>query len=479
MTTTLHALTLALILFVFAFSAVSAQDPTGNASAGSCWQCHRQPNVEGTNGVAAANALCQDCHTKADTVRRVNGKEVSLQIRAADFGNTWHAQVACISCHNTVARSPHREVGAVTCGDTACHNDLAKHIAAGDAHLNVDCAACHFQYDTLARDATTNRVMIARADASARPIGRTNHALAVPVPCERCHTRGNPVRAAAAVLPGKDITCIGCHASAPVIASPLSWGALIIFFVGLAFSASVWLSGNIAGKTGLTLGEKLSYIAARKVEIIFSRRIFAVLRTAFVDGILHWRILKESVSRWVAHSLILLPFFARFLLAIFTWLAVLFSPDAPLTRLLVDRDAPVIAFTNDFLAILVIIGAGYAGYLRATDKQRRELTAGQDTLALILLALIFVVGFVLEAAHILVAQIPWERAWYAFGGAAIAAPLSLLSLDWSAIYPFVFYAHAILVALFVAYLPFSKFFHILVSLFFVAVRPAIEQQKEH
>lgn len=364
----------------------------------------------------------------------------------------------------------------MACGGTTCHNNLARHIVAGDAHLNVDCSACHFKYDTLARDATTNRVMIARADAAARPIALTNHALASPVPCERCHTRGNPARAAAAVLPGKDITCIGCHASAPITTSPLSWGALVIFFIGLALSASVWLGGNIGGRTGLTLNEKLSYIAARKVEIIFSRRIFAVLRAAFVDGILHWRILKESVARWVAHSLILLPFFARFVLGVVTGLAVVFAPEAPLTRMLVDRDAPIIAFTNDLLAVLIVVGAGYAGYLRATDKERRELTAGQDAFALILLALIFVVGFGLEAAHILLAQIPWDRALYAFGGAAIAAPLSFLPLDWSVIYPFLFWAHAALVAIFIAYLPFSKFFHILVSLFFLAVRPVLEKR---
>jgi nitrate reductase gamma subunit len=428
------------------------------------------------NGIVAANALCQDCHAKADTVRRVEGKDVPLQIRAADFGKTRHEYVACISCHDTVARSPHREAGAVACGGTTCHNNLARHIVAGDAHLNVDCSACHFKYDTLARDATTNRVMIARADAAARPIALTNHALASPVPCERCHTRGNPARAAAAVLPGKDITCIGCHASAPIPTSPLSWGALVIFFIGLALSASVWLGGNIGGRTGLTLNEKLSYIAARKVEIIFSRRIFAVLRAAFVDGILHWRILKESVARWVAHSLILLPFFARFVLGVVTGLAVVFAPEAPLTRMLVDRDAPIIAFTNDLLAVLIVVGAGYAGYLRATDKERRELTAGQDAFALILLALIFVVGFGLEAAHILLAQIPWDRALYAFGGAAIAAPLSFLPLDWSVIYPFLFWAHAALVAIFIAYLPFSKFFHILVSLFFLAVRPVLEKR---
>ncbi len=458
------------------FAPAHAQGPTENASAGSCYQCHRQPNIEATGGIVAANALCQDCHAKAETVRRVDSMDVSLQIRAADFGKTWHEFVACVSCHDTVARLPHRQAGAITCGGAACHNDLARHIAAGDAHLNVDCAACHFQYDALVRDAATSRVMLARADASARPLALTNHALAKPVPCARCHARGNSVSAAAAVLPGKDVTCIGCHASAPVVSSPLSWGALIIFFGGLALAASVWLSGNIAGKTNLTLNEKLSYIAARKVQVIFSRRLFTVLRAAFVDGILHWRILKESVARWVAHSLILLPFFARFLLALFTGLAVVFAPDAPLTRLLVDRDAPAIAFTNDLLAVLVIVGAGYAGYLRATDKQRRELTVGQDAFALILLAAIFIVGFVLEAAHILLAQIPWARAWFAFGGAAIAFPLSFLSLDWSAIYPVLFWAHAILVAIFIAYLPFSKFFHILVSLFFLAVRPVLEEK---
>jgi len=81
----LFAVFAAFAIFAFLFSPARAQGPMGNASAGSCWQCHRQPNVEGMNGIVAANALCQDCHAKADTVRRVEGKDVPLQIRAADF----------------------------------------------------------------------------------------------------------------------------------------------------------------------------------------------------------------------------------------------------------------------------------------------------------------------------------------------------------------------------------------------------------
>jgi nitrate reductase gamma subunit len=472
-TNTLHllfAVFVAIVVFTFLFSSAHAQSPE-SAQAGSCWQCHRQPNIQGMNGIAAANALCQDCHAKLETVGKVDGKQVSLQVSDADFGKTRHALIACTSCHATVSRSPHKETEATACG--SCHQNLAQHIAMGDPHLNVDCAACHFKYEAVMRDPTTRRIVIARVDSSGQPIGRTDHTLALPVPCERCHARGNQLNVAAATLPPKDITCIGCHMSAPIPTNPLSWAALIIFLIGLAFSASIWLSGSVAGKKGLSFSEKSSLLAERAVAIIFSRRLFAVLRAALLDGIVHRRILKESVARWVAHSLILLPFFARFLIGIFTGIAAQFYPNAPLTRVLVDRDAPPVAFTYDLLAVLIILGAGYAGYLRATDKQRRELTAGQDMFALILLALIFVVGFVVEGAHIVVAQLPWDQAFYAFGGAAFAVVLNLLPLDWSAVYPFLFYAHAVLVAIFVAYLPFSKFFHILVSLFVVAIRPAL------
>ncbi len=467
---------LGFMLFMAVVSPVFAQGPTGTHAAGAvpngtCWQCHRQPNTSGANGVAAANALCQDCHAKADSTRKIDGKEVSLQVDEADFANSRHALITCTACHATVARSPHKETRAAACN--SCHSNLGQHMAAGDAHLNVDCAACHFKTDAVARDAQTHRVMIASVDTSGHPIGRTNHTLVGAVSCERCHVRGNAVGAAAMTLPPKDITCIGCHASAPVIGSPASLLSLLIFVVGLAFSASIWLGGSIAGKTGLSVMEKLSLIAERAIAIIFSRRLFVFFNAALLDGILHRRILKESVGRWVAHSLILLPFFGRFLLGLVTGLAAQFYPNAPLTRVLVNRDAPAVAFTNDLLAVLIILGAGYAGYLRTTDQRRRELTAGQDVLALTLLALIFVVGFVLEGVHILVEQIPWDQAWYAFGGAGVAAVLGLLPLDWTAVYPFLFWGHALLVAVFVGYLPFSKFFHIIVSLFVVAIRPAL------
>ncbi|MCL5950869.1 MAG: cytochrome c3 family protein [Chloroflexi bacterium] len=472
---------LALALLSIATATVQAQGPSGaphpppaSGGATSCWQCHRQPNLQATAGIAAANALCEDCHAKPDTVAQVNGQEISLQVQKQAFGKSRHALVACTACHTSVARSPHREIEPVACD--GCHSNLAQHLAIGDPHLNVDCAACHFQNDHVALDSTTSRVVLARVDSQGKPVSLTDHTLVSQVPCGRCHTRGNAVLAPAAALPPKDITCIGCHPSVPIAASPLSWGAMGIFLIGLVLNVSVWLGGSVAGKLGLSLGEKMSLLAEQAVAIVFSRRLFTLGRAALLDGILHRRLLKENVARWVAHSLILLPFAARFALGLVTGLAAQFYPGAPLTRVLVDRDAPPVAFTNDLLALLIVLGAGYAGYLRATDKQRRALTAGQDALALLLLALIFVFGFLVEGVHILTIQLPWNQAAYAFVGAALAALLNPLPLDWGTIYPALFYVHAILVATFVAYLPFSKFFHILVSLFVVAVRPALEDK---
>jgi len=99
-------------------------------------------------------------------------------------------------------------------------------------------------------------------------------------------------------------------------------------------------------------------------------------------------------------------------------------------------------------------------------KQRSEQIPDlprQDVLALGLIAAIVVVGFILEGMRIAMTGFP-EGSCYAFLGYAIGR-LFFSASSLVNVYGIIWYLHAILTGAFIAYLPFSKLLHIIISPF--------------
>jgi nitrate reductase gamma subunit len=472
------------ILLLLAAAPSFAQEPQQEE----CWACHRQPNLDTVAGVQAANALCLDCHGEPGISRQLEGQEFSLQVKEEEYAGTRHGALACTQCHITVAHSPHEARAPLACAD--CHSNVAQHIANGDAHLTVECSACHFEPGAVVRDEEVGIVKLSSYDAQGMVLDRTTHQMTKPVECDRCHFAGNEVGAASAALPPKGALCFACHDASPVLyaghltgpGGPLrtdwvSAPALLVFGLGLALASSVWLRGTVHGQEGLPVGEKLAYLTADACGVIFSPRVLTLLKYFLLDGILLRRTLKESVSRWLMHGLILWPFLARFLLGLLTWCMATFWPAASLTQTMVDKNAPPVAFAYDFLALLVVVGAIFALLRRAVDRQMREVTTAGDVAITALLGGIFVFGFIVEGARLIVTEVPSALAMYSFGGYAVSLVLRVAPVPWASLYPYLWWVHAVLVAAFVAYLPFSKFFHILVGPMLVTIRGLLTEKE--
>jgi hypothetical protein len=91
------------------------------------------------------------------------------------------------------------------------------------------------------------------------------------------------------------------------------------------------------------------------------------------------------------------------------------------------------------------------------------LTEGQDNWALGILGSLVILGFITEGARILITQIPNAVAVYSFIGYPLSNLFSYIPWDWPSLYYYLWYAHAIVGALFIAYLPFGKMKHILIT----------------
>jgi cytochrome b subunit of formate dehydrogenase/nitrate reductase gamma subunit len=425
-----------------------------------CWKCHREPNLNSNEGTMTAILLCMDCHGKKDVEKKVDGKPVSLYIDEKEYSKTIHRRIACIWCHEGVATSPHRttEIECASCH--GYHGEGTAH----DPHRRVNCEACHHESKEVMKDQKTGRIVLQLVKDGV-PLKMTSHRLAdvkSKKACEKCHFAGNRLGAPIWVLPAKSLICIGCHSVSVSLNDPVSIIASLLFLAGIVLTLSFWFQGTV-GDPSFSTREKISYVSEKVWQVIFSRKILTLLKVFVVDVLLLRRILKESLSRWTIHSLIYLPFFLRFLIGLILLILSKVFPMSSEVAFLLDKNYPPMAFTYDFLGLCIIIGVGGAIMRRIREIPLKALSTGQDFAVLSLIGGILLTGFVEEGMRILLTAIPPSVALSSFLGYPLSLFLALFPIRWEVVYPYGWYIHAILTGMLVAYLPFSKMFHILVS----------------
>jgi len=441
-----------------------------------CASCHPVATsyYEGIPPVA-----CGVCHPKSAEAETIhNGPE------------NW---VDCVDCHQAAANYPHdpERIHSRDEDCTSCHYDreghwtsatpdqrysLTPHIAEGDPHAWTDCSACHLQTATVERDPATGRIQAVLPETE-EGVPPDNPELAVigkEVNCRRCHVSDSTVAAPAAVLPPRSLLCLACHDGSLVVQDGLSWAGIGIFGLGMLVVASIWLRGSIGGRQGLSLPARLWRIFVAVLDLVTTPRLFVLVWSFIVDGVLHGRLFRRSKLHWLTHACMFLGMTARMALGVFTWLSSLLAPTAPLTQTLVNKSSPAIALIYDGLGLAVILGAGLAIVRRYVVRDRQLITGGQDTVAIALIGAIFLMGFVVEGARILTTDLRPGLAAFSFAGYLVSLVLGLIPANWGAVYGWLWYIHAGLVAALVAYLPFGKFIHVLISPIVAAFNAALK-----
>jgi len=425
-----------------------------------CLDCHRMPNINTNEGVISSQTFCYDCHKKED-IKKIDGSsDITLQITPDTFNKNQpdHRFVACIKCHTDVARSPHKTRTGVTC--QKCHTSHSES-PANEPHLRVDCQACHFQSEFVRLDPDDHRVKLAHTNYESVPISLSNHILSDTddeKTCQKCHFKNNSVGAPSAVLPSKSVLCIVCHNAPLAMGHPVFGLAGLIFMAGIFFMIAFWFKGSVKGEE-TSLHRKISLSSESVWNTIFSRQFFVLMKIFILDIIFQRRILKESVSRWSMHSLIFTAILLRFGLSLFTAIGFYFNPDGNWMIALIDKNHWFTAFINDFLGLLILLGIVWAVVKRSMVKPDHVVSEFQDNITLILMGSLVLMGFFLEGARILVTRIPCDMAIYSFVGYLLSRVFSIFPFDWASVYPFMWYVHAVVAVVLIAYLPFGKMRH--------------------
>ncbi len=173
------------------------------------------------------------------------------------------------------------------------------------------------------------------------------------------------------------------------------YAALLIFSLGLGYRISTWFRGSIGSDAArIPTTRRVSAAALGILGTLFSARLFTLLKVLLLDVVLQVRILRQDGFRWVTHMCLFGAFMALLLmhaLGRFTTAALFPEYNSTLNPYL---------FLRNLFGVLVVLGVALAVYRRFIRRGPRPRSHTADIAALVLMAVILLSGFLLEAVKI-------------------------------------------------------------------------------
>ncbi len=173
------------------------------------------------------------------------------------------------------------------------------------------------------------------------------------------------------------------------------YASLIIFTLGLMIKIWTWFSRTLGTSAKqIPASERVSAAVKGILGVVFSAKILTLIKVFILDVVLQVRILKEDFLRWVMHLLIYVGFMLLLLMhALENFIS------EPLFTGYYSTINPFM-FLRDLFGFMVIAGIGIAIFRRFILKVPRLKTNAMDYYAIFILAVILLSGIVLEGAKI-------------------------------------------------------------------------------
>ncbi|MBW1778429.1 MAG: 4Fe-4S dicluster domain-containing protein [Deltaproteobacteria bacterium] len=204
--------------------------------------------------------------------------------------------------------------------------------------------------------------------------------------------------------------------------------ALVVFAAGTFYKVAAWFTRKVGvfGQ-GFTPARRVGAAVRGILGVLFSVKVFFLIRTFILDVLLQVRIVKEDPLRWIMHLLIYGGFILLLLMhALEDHITVALFPDyySTLSPFFVLRD---------IFGLMVIVGVGIAVYRRFILKVPRMRTNAMDRYAIIILAVIMLSGFLLEGAK-MTSHTEFMRMVYDYAGMDDEEEIKALESFWVAEY---------------------------------------------
>ena len=200
--------------------------------------------------------------------------------------------------------------------------------------------------------------------------------------------------------------------------------ALAIFGLALIYKISTWFRYRI-GIQSMEIPTSKRFLAAIKgiLLTVFSPKILTLLKVFFLDVLLQLRILREDFLRWFMHICI----YGGFML-----LLLMHALDKYVTASLFDKYYSTInpfMFLRDLFGAFVILGVAIAIYRRFILRVPRLISNAMDIYTIIIVAVIMLSGVFLEATK-MVAYSDYQRMVKEYSGLSDPQELKALEAYW-------------------------------------------------
>ncbi len=243
---------------------------------------------------------------------------------------------------------------------------------------------------------------------------------------------------------------------------------IALFIVGLWASVSIWLRGKVNGRADLSRGAKIVALLKATLAAIFSAKLWSLLKSFVLDGMLHRRLFHEDKLRWFAHATMFLSFLFLGVLSTITGfceeiLKHFLQVEHPLVLAIANKDTPIMAVMNEVGGLIIILGGVIVVIRRFILRPSQLRTAAPDMLLIAAILVVNVTGYPLEAMRLIFEDVDPALARYSLVGYPLAQLIEPLNWPWELIHFWLFFFHVAICSLSLLYLPWSKFFHFLVS----------------
>jgi heterodisulfide reductase subunit C/nitrate reductase gamma subunit len=178
------------------------------------------------------------------------------------------------------------------------------------------------------------------------------------------------------------------------------YGSLALFFIGSFYRIWTWFNLKIGPDTAqVTFGTRVGAAIKGLLATLFSPKLFVFIKVLILDVILQVHILKDDFLRWLMH----MGIYVGFML-----LLLMHALENQITQPLFSDYASTLnpfMFLRNLFGVMAVLGVAIAMYRRITVKRLRAVTRGIDQYAVIILAVIMISGFLLEGVKIISASV--------------------------------------------------------------------------
>jgi heterodisulfide reductase subunit C/nitrate reductase gamma subunit len=171
--------------------------------------------------------------------------------------------------------------------------------------------------------------------------------------------------------------------------------SLAIFGLSLIYKVSTWFRYSLGRETRDISTPARVFAAIKGITLtLFSPKIFTLVKVFFLDVLLQLKVLKQDFLKWAMHMCM----YYGFLL-----LLLMHGLDKIVSSALFSNYYPTVnpfLFLRNLFGILIIVGISIAIYRRFILRVARLRTSPMDVYAIAILAVIMISGFLLEGTKI-------------------------------------------------------------------------------